>query len=169
MKQLLIIITLAVLSSACGASARRGGAFSGSVRSLVPQQVGEFKLAGEVKALDIVRPNEYQGDAAPPTEGVSARYEAAGKTPLFFQVVNYRSAADAEHSLNQWKENVQKLGKGAKYSDAAVGAGPNAKPGILVEGLAPGMHQAVWVDRSLVYLLAGDNLQSIQAFQQSLP
>jgi hypothetical protein len=164
MKQLLIIIALAGLLSGCG-----GGPapFSGSVRNLAPPQVGEFKLAGEVKAVDVGPRDKYRSGPVP-TEGISARYEAAGKTPLYFQLINYQSAADAEQAFNLWKENVPRLGNGAKYSETNVGAG-KPRRGIMIEGLAPGMNQAVWVDGSLLYHVAGANLQSIQAFEQSLP
>jgi hypothetical protein len=167
MKQLLIIVVLAAFMSSC-----RGPApFRGSVRDLVPREVGDFKLKGELKPISIAPPDQYQSGALRPTEGVIAQYEASGGAQLSFQVVNYPSAPDAGQALKQTEENVRKLGNGAKLTEGTRSGGRQggASRKVVVEGIAPGFDEVLWVNGSVIYQVSGDNLKAILDFEQSLP
>ncbi len=167
MKRLFIIVTLAALMLSCGGPAP----FRGSVRELVPQQVGEFKLTGEVKAVEVVPPDKNRSGALRPTEGVTARYEAPGAAQLSLQVINYSSAADAEQALKLMQENISKLGNGAKITEGTRTSGEQktASRKLVIEGVAPGFHQVIWVNNSLLFLASGDNLKALLEFEQGLP
>src|SRR5215210_757014 len=113
MKRLLIILTLAALVSSCSKPAPFHSSLPdepapvrGLVRGLVPTQVGEFKLKGEIKPIGFAPPNKYRNNELMPTEGVIARYEAPGRgAQLALQVVNYPSASAALQSVKQFEEN----------------------------------------------------------------
>ena len=157
---------LAALMSSCSEPAP----FRGSVRDLIPQQVGDFKLKGEIKSVSIAPPDKYQSGALRPTEGMIAQYEAPGRSQLSFQVVNYPSASDAAQALKQTEENVKKLVNGAKLTESQrTGAKQGATRKIVVEGIAPGFHEVIWVNGSVIYQVSGDNLKSILEFEQGLP
>lgn len=166
MKQLLMIVMLSALVSSCSKPA----AFRGSIRDLVPKQVADFRLKGEVKAVDIAPTSNYQEGALRPTEGVMAQYETPGKGQLSLQVINYPSAADASKAFKETQENVSKLGNGAKLSEGTRTSGQHqAIRKIVVEGIAPGFSEIIWVDGSLLYQVAGDNLNAILDFEKNLP
>jgi hypothetical protein len=168
MKRLLIMLTLAALVSSCSEPAP----VRGLVRGLVPQQVGDFKLKGEIKPIGLAPPDKYKDNALIPTEGVIARYEApAGGTQLALQIVNYPSASAALQSVKQFEANVGRLENGAKLTE---GTRPGGKQGgasrkLIIEGIVPGFHQIVWVNESVIYELSGDNLQAVLEFEQNLP
>ncbi|HEX8843654.1 MAG TPA: hypothetical protein VF791_03370 [Pyrinomonadaceae bacterium] len=169
MKQLLFIITLAALLASCSKSAPPP--FRGQLRELIPQQVGDFKLTGEIKPLDIAQ-GERPSGALRPTEGATARYETPMGSQLNLQVVNYLSAADAEQALKQMDENIRDLKNGAKVTEGTRtgGAGGAAGRKIVVEGLAPGVHSVMWVgNSSVLYLASGADLKVILEFEQKLP
>jgi DNA-directed RNA polymerase specialized sigma24 family protein len=119
---------LAALMSSCSEPAP----FRGSVRDLIPQQVGDFKLKGEIKSVSIAPLDKYQSGALRPTEGMIAQYEAPGGAQLSFQAVNYPSASDAAQALKQMEERCQKIlsmiylrDSAASYAEvaAAIGVG----------------------------------------------
>ncbi|HKP45678.1 MAG TPA: hypothetical protein VJT50_03700 [Pyrinomonadaceae bacterium] len=167
MKQLLIIVTVVALISSCRQPAR----VSGSIRNLIPQQVGNFKLQGEVKPVDIPPSDKYQSGALRPTEGLMAHYEASGGAQLFMQVINYPSASDAAQALNQMVENVRRSVGGAKVTESTRVDHEQKAPGrkVVVEGFAPGFHAVMWVDSSVFYQVSGKNLDAILEFERNLP
>ena len=137
----------------------------------MPQQVGDFKLKGEVKPVDIVPPNQYRGGAGRPIEGAVAQYEASNGTKLKLQVVKYSSASDADESLEQMVENVRNLAREAKVTEGTM-TGRKQKSNsrkVVIEHIGPGFHAVMWVDTSLFYQVAGDNLEAALAFEQKLP
>lgn len=179
MKQLLIIVMLAALMSSCSKPAPLHGSLPDepapvrvSVRDLVPQQVGEFKLKGEIKPVGFAPPNKYKDNSLVPTEGVLARYEAPGsEAQLALQIVNYPSESAALQSLRQWEENVKRLENGAKLTEGTRTGGKQegANRKLIVEGIVPGYHEIIWANESVVYDLSGNNLKAVVEFEQNLP
>ena len=141
------------------------------MRELLPQQVGDFKLQGEVKPVGIAPLNNYESGALRPTEGLTAQYEAPGGARVILQVLNYPSAADSGRALKQIEENVRNLSNGAKLSeDTRAGDGQKAASRkIVVEGIAPGFDEVIWVDDSVLYQVSGDKLNAVLEFERKLP
>ncbi|MBA2703968.1 MAG: hypothetical protein H0U60_08955 [Blastocatellia bacterium] len=123
-----------------------------------------------MKAVDIAPAGNYQEGTLRPTEGVMAQYETPGKGQLSLQVINYPSAADASKAFKQTLENISKLGNGAKLSEGTrTGGQHGASRKIVVEGIAPGFNEIIWLDGSLLYQVSGDNLNATLEFEKNLP
>lgn len=167
MKNLLLMIILVAFLSACSDPA----AYRGSVRDLIPQQVGNFKLQGDPKPVGIAPPAKYVSGALRPTEAMVAQYEAPDRSKLSFEVVNYPSAADATRALNQMEENTKKLVSGAQLTESTrTGSKQQAAiRKLVIEGIAPGFDAVLWVNGSVSYQVSGDNLKAVLEFEQSLP
>lgn len=145
--------------------------YRGSVRDLVPAQVGNFKLKGELKPAAIGPPEQYKSGALRPTEGVVASYEgseSSASSPLTLQVTNYSSVADAGRVVKQTMENVVSLANGAKIEESPR-KGSASDRRLAVEGISPGYHAVIWTRESVVYQVTGDNLNKVQEFEKSFP
>jgi len=165
-KRLLIAVALFAALSACHDPA----AFRGSMPDLIPQQVGDFKLAGQATPLAPVAGKDA-GDALRPTEGVNARYEAPGRGPIGVQVVNYPSAADAERARKKMQENFENLQKGSQLgrSPKIDKEGKTVGQKLTVTDFAPGIHGVIWTNGSLLYVVTGDDLKAIEELEHGLP
>ena len=161
-------LLLLLVLTACGSAPER---FQGSVRDLVPPQAGGFKLKGEVKPVPILPPGQYQKDALRPTEGAVAQYEAPDGSQLALQVVNYPSRDDALASLKAMRENVEKLETGAKVEQSPKRDGNGREVGqrLVVDNGGHGASRVVWTNGSLLYLIAGEKLDSLLEFEKNLP
>lgn len=166
-----IVLTVVVLAAFTAAACSRPAPFRGSVREKFPAQVGNFKLAGEVKPIQIPPPNKYQRGEGRPTEGANAGYNAADGRALKLQVVNYESAAAAAEALKLMQENISELHKDARTVNTARtnGAGRATGRRLTVENFVPQVHQIFWNDASLLYSVSGGDLKSLTEFEQSLP
>lgn len=165
MKQLFGILFLLTFVCACNESP---APYTGSLRNLVPQQVGSFKLKGELKPAPIVPEGQSKSGALRPVEGLLAQYETSGGAPLTVQVTNYSSVSDAGKAFKQMVANVVSVGNGAKVSESARD-GKEAGRKTIIEGIAPGYHGALWTNTSVLFQVSGDNLKTVEEFERSFP
>jgi hypothetical protein len=167
MSRLFVISLLVVCASSCGEPAR----FRGSVRDLVPKQVGNYRLAGEVKPIDIAPATKYDNNALRLREGVNARYASPDQKYLSLQVINYSSAQDAEEARRRMQENIEKLLTQARITGSSKTNKERRVTGqrMIVQDFSPGIHEIIWTDTSLLYTLAGDNLELLLQFEKDLP
>jgi hypothetical protein len=167
MKLLRLTLVVAALTASCSDS----NVFRASMKELMPQAVGSFRLLGEVRPVAIAASTKTGLNSRVPKEGLAAHYQREDKTQVNLQVINYASAADAQQALQQMENDFSQPQYGAKLSKANRRKRSRGKAlrKLIVDDVPPGTHMILWVDRSLLYQVSGNNSTAVQIFEEDLP